>query len=345
MRNVGYTGRFASSLDPDHDRVVTRPQIGRRPPDLRHAPRHRDLWIATSTVKMMDMRRARRWAAAVTTAAGVCGLAVAAGGCGAAGTIDPVAKAASVSATTPGYQMRFLLQFGSPQLPITLTATGKGSIDSRNRTGSVTFVMNAGNDPRLKQAFGGSALRFQELVNGTTVYLKLPGSIAAKLPAHRPWLKLDLAKASGIPGLSSLANNPVASDPSQFLNYLRATSGNVSKQGSQVVNGIQTTHYHATINLDRVPDTLPQASRATAKQAVSSIEQLTGVRQLPVDAWIDGKNLIRRMRFTISESPAPSVKLNIGVTMDVVKYGPQPMPSFPSADQVSDASSLAGLGR
>ena len=118
----------------------------------------------------------------------------------------------------------------------------------------------------------------------------------------------------------------------------------MTKQGSEVVNGFQTTHYHATINLDRVADTLPSASRQGAKRAVSSIEQLTGLKQLAVDAWIDSNSLIRRMRLSFAESLAPSVKLNIGMTMDFVKYGPQPKPVFPSADQVSDASSLSSVG-
>jgi hypothetical protein len=290
------------------------------------------------------MKRIRRYGAVVAAAAALGGAALAAGGCGAANAIDPVAKAASVSTTTPGFQMRFELRFGSPQLPTALTATGTGTINARERTGSVVFAMNAGNDPQLKKALGGSTLRLEELVNGTTVYVKLPPAIASKLPAGRPWMKVDLAKASGIPGFSSLANNPVSSDPSQFLSYLRATSGTVSKQGSGVVNGIHTTHYHATISLDKVPDALPSASRKGAKQAVSSIEQLTGLRQLPVDAWIDANNLIRRMRLTFGEALAPSVKLNIAMTMDFLKYGPQRKPTFPSADQVTDASSLSGLG-
>jgi hypothetical protein len=290
------------------------------------------------------MKRIRTYGAAVAAVAAAASVAVVASGCGAANAIDPVAKAASISTTTPGFQMRFQLQFGSPQLPTELTATGTGSINTRARTGSVAFVMNAGNDPQLKKAFGGSTLRFQELVNGTTVYIKLPPAIAGKTPGGRPWVKVDLAKASGIPGFSSLTNNPVSSDPSQFLSYLRATSGNVTKQGTAVVNGLQTTHYHATISLDKVPNTLPSASRKGAKQAVSSIEQLTGLKQLPVDAWIDSNNLIRRMRLTFAESVAPSVKLNIGMTMDFVKYGPQPATQFPSADQVTDASSLSSVG-
>jgi hypothetical protein len=282
------------------------------------------------------MTRIRRYGAIVAGVAAAAFVVVTTSGCGAANTLDPVAKAASISTTTPGFQMRFEVRFGSPQLPTALTATGTGSFDARDRAGSVVFVMNAGNDPQLKKALGGSTLRLDELVDGTTIYVKLPGG--------RPWMKVDLAKASGIRGFSSLANNPVSSDPSQFLSYLRATSGHVSKQGTEVVNGIQTTHYHATINLDRVPDALPSGSRKGAKQAVSSIEQLTGLKQLPVDAWIDSNNLIRRMRISFAESLAPSVKLNIAMTMDFVKYGPQPKPTFPSADQVSDASSLSGMG-
>lgn len=290
------------------------------------------------------MKRIRRYGAVVAAAAAAGAVAVTASGCGAASTLDPVAKAASISTTTPGFQMRFEVRFGSPQLPTALTATGTGSIDARDRTGSVVFVMNAGNDPDLAKALGGSTLRLEELVDGTTVYVKLPPAIASRLPGGRPWMKVDLAKASGIPGFSSLANNPVSSDPSQFLSYLRAAAGHVSKLGTEVVNGVQTIHDHATISLDRVPDALPSASRKGAKQAVSSIEQLTGLKQLPVDAWIDSNNLIRRMRLSFAESLAPSVKLNIGMTMDFIKYGPQPKPAFPSADQVSDASSLSSVG-
>ena len=61
-------------------------------------------------------------------------------------------------------------------------------------------------------------------------------------------------------------------------------------------------------------------------------------------AVVASNNLIRRMQISFAESLAPSVKLNVGMTMDSVKYGPQPKPTFPSADQVGDASSLSGVG-
>ena len=82
----------------------------------------------------------------------------------------------------------------------------------------------------------------------------------SKIPTFsKPWLKVNLAQAAsaaGIPGLSSLASNPASTDPSQLLQYLRAVSGTVTKVGSESVNVVQTTRYHAQIDLDRVPDAL-----------------------------------------------------------------------------------------
>jgi hypothetical protein len=289
------------------------------------------------------MNRIRTYGAIVVTAGALGGAAITISGCGAVSAIDPVAKAATVSTSTPGYQMKFALAFMSPQLPTALSMTGNGAIDARDRIGQVNFAMNVGKNPALTKAFGGSTVRFQELFKGTTFYVKLPHLPGTKLPANKPWLKVDLAKASGIPGFSALANNPVSSDPSQMLGYLRA-SGSVTKVGSGVINGIQTTHYHATVDLSKVPNALPAASRAGAKQAIGSIEKLTGLRQLPVDTWVDSNNLVRRMRMTFAESLAPAVKITTLMTIDITKYGPQPAPVLPSSDQVSDVSSLAGLG-
>ena len=100
------------------------------------------------------MKPMRRYGAIAAAAAALGGMALVVGGCGAANTIDPVAKAASISTTTPGFQMRFVVRFGSPQLPTALTATGTGSINARSRTGSVLFVMNTGNDPRPQEGVG-----------------------------------------------------------------------------------------------------------------------------------------------------------------------------------------------
>jgi hypothetical protein len=157
-------------------------------------------------------------------------------------------------------------------------------------------------------------------------------------------VKIDLARAAGtagIPGLGSLLSNPASSNPSQFLQYLRAASGSVTKVGAAPVNGVPTTHYRATINLDRVANALPAGSRAQARQAIAQLEHLTNLHALPVNVWVDGQHLVRRMRFSYDETIGTGQPLRSAITVEIPEYGPQPVPALPAASQVLDATNLA----
>jgi hypothetical protein len=281
----------------------------------------------------------------------VCAVAaVAVAGCGSSSSnsssANNVVRAAFVSTGTAGYQMRFSMQVSSSSLPQPVTGVGTGAFNVHDHSGSLALDMNLGSSPQIAQLLGSSTFHIEEVLTGTTVYVKLPPALTGKLPglSSKPWLKVDLAKlasSAGVPGLSSLVNNPASSDPSQFLQYLRA-AGTVTKQGTAVVNGVQTTQYQAEISLDRVPDAVPSSSRASARQAVAGLEKLTKLHQIPVVVWIDGHNLVRRIRMTLSESLPTGQSVDTHITVDLVKYGPQPPTTVPPADQVTDASALTG---
>jgi hypothetical protein len=279
------------------------------------------------------------------------GAALAATGCGTGSVssiVDPVAKAASISTSTPGYRMTFSLQITSAALPTPITATGTGTFDVPSREGAVTTTMNLGSSPAITQALGGSTLSLVELVKGVTVYIKLPALLAGKIPGvTKPWLKVDLAKlaaGAGVPGLSSLAGNPASSNPAQMLQYLRALSGGVSKLGTAKVGGFQTTHYHGTISLDRFPTVVPEADRAAARQAIKGLESLTQLHELPVDVWVDSHNLVRRISLSYAEKLPTGQALTSSYDIEIPVYGPQPRPAFPPADQVTDVGSLIPSG-
>ena len=75
-------------------------------------------------------------------------------------------------------------------------------------------------------ALGGENLQIDSVILGTDVYLKLPASLAGKLPGGKPWLELnlsDLSKSVGIQGLSSLADDPGES-PAHLVALLRSAS-------------------------------------------------------------------------------------------------------------------------
>jgi hypothetical protein len=288
-----------------------------------------------------------RWSAASAILASLAA-AISLSACGGAGSvIDPVANAATISNGAPGYRLTLAMRIGSPSLPTGISATGTGSIDRATHSAALTLSMQLPNSAAVTSALGGSnTLQIREIVHGLIFYIGLPPALASKLPGGRPWLKLNLAKAAaaqGLGGLSSLTNNPASSDPSQFLQYLRASSGKITKVGQATVLGFQTTHYRGDVDLSRAANTVPASDRATFRQTISHLEAMTGLTHIPVDVWVDSGHRVRQMVMSFSENvPSSGQKISISIRIGIPQYGPQPAPVVPAADQVTDLSSLTG---
>ena len=288
---------------------------------------------------------ASRLAAAALALGGLSAVAVGAAGCGSASSsIDPVAQAATVSNAAGGYKIAMTMRMTAPQLSTPLLFTGTGSFSPARRQGTLNLAIDTSSIPQLSQALGGSSLNFQELMDGTTFYMRFPAALAAKLPGGKPWLKFDLVKlgqAGGIPGLGSLLNNPTSGNPAQLLQYLRASSGGVTKVGTAQVGGISTTEYRGNVQLDRYPSLLPSSQQADAKKAIAQLESLTKLKSIPVTVWVDGQHLVRQMAMSFSLTmPNTRQAFSAAMQMRITDYGPQPAPTFPSSDQVLDASTL-----
>ena len=183
-------------------------------------------------------------------------------------------------------------------------------------------------------------MRMGVVQDGGVMYMKLPEALVTALPslAGRPWVKMDLSKLTGIPGISSLMSNPTMSDPTQLLRYLRAGSDGVTSLGRERLDGVVTTHYRAQLNLDRVTAGMPSAVHA----ALSRFEQAASQHDLPIDVWIDRRNLVRRVVMSLNLQSPSGQAVQETVTVDLSHYGPQRRPASPPADQVQDLSSLAG---
>jgi hypothetical protein len=256
---------------------------------------------------------------------------------------SPIAQAATLSSSTPGFRMHMSLQISSSALSSPITATATGVVDVRDHAGALSMVMDVGDEPQVVQQLGSSSLRFDMVTEGTTAYAKLPSALTNALgTSGRPWLKVDAAKLSGLPGLSSLASGPTTSDPSQTLQMLKSVSGSVVNLGPQRVDGFQTTHYRAGVSLARLVDNLPSADRSAAQQAFSSLQQALPNGELPMDVWIDGEHLVRRITTSLDLSLPTGANMQETATVDFSDYGPQSPPATPPADEVFDASSLAG---
>ena len=97
------------------------------------------------------------------------------------------------------------------------------------------------------------------VLDGNTVYVKMPAELAGP-GSRREAMAVDEPRADEegfwIPGDGSLFNSSSNfSDPGQYLDFLRATAdGSVQDLGQETVDGVQTTHYQADVDLAKLPD-------------------------------------------------------------------------------------------
>jgi len=266
--------------------------------------------------------------AAVTVSAIAGGVAL--GGCGATktigGVVDPVARAAEVTSHSPGYRLSGTITVTGAVS--TVRGTMSGVIDTANHTGSLT----------MHETVLGHSLAIAERLAGTTIYMTAPGQPAlARVTGGKQWLKMDLSRALGTLGFGGLPTQ--TTDPSQFVQYLRAVGAKTTRVGTETVDGTEATHYHAVIDLDKYPQLLPPARRAGAAKGIASIETVTGSHTLPMDVWIDSRQLVRRMSFAFNEC-VQNQHTTMAMTMDMSDYGQQTVAPPPAPAQTYDITPL-----
>ncbi|MGO9792676.1 MAG: hypothetical protein ACLP8S_25125 [Solirubrobacteraceae bacterium] len=294
----------------------------------------------------------RRFGPAAAVAAALVVPAALLGGCGSSSSASHSAtaptlsaatltRAADVSAKVAGFKTVMTLNERIPGAG-SVSITGSGSFQS-SRVGSMALNMSV----PVAASAGLSNLQMQLVLAHTAMYMKLPAALASKLPGGKQWIEIELSqvgKAAGASGLSSLmSSDSQLSDPGQYFNYLRAaSSGSLQDLGTAQIDGVQTTHYHADIDLSKLPGVVPAAQRAAVEQAVATMHK-TMPAGVPLDVWIDSSNLIRQI--VLSEALSVSGHAaTVNVQEAFPEYGPQPAPAIPPAGEVTNLSSLISSG-
>jgi hypothetical protein len=278
--------------------------------------------------------RPRRALAALAASAALVGGGTLIAGCGSSASLDPVARAAEVSAKQAGVRFTLEMQLSSPQLPSGFAIRGSGYANQAQKSGRLSIDLSG--IPGLSSFAAGGA-RIEAVFLDPVVYMHMP-FLAGKLPQGKTWMKLDVSKASKALGGGSMpsAFSLGQSDPTQFLQYLRASSGEVRKAGVQQLDGVQTTRYVATLQLSRVLEKLPAADRA----AEQTLLQHVGVDgAIPVEVWVDTQHRVRRVQMSIDVSAA-TASGSATVTVNFTSYGAVPAISAPPAGEVADLTSM-----
>jgi hypothetical protein len=265
------------------------------------------------------------------TIAAAVGVAALIGGCGSSGQPSgQVVRAADKTAQSPGYRM-----------------SGTGLL-STSRTGNIALALSGSFDRTdglgsliTTVSILGRRIEIPELLSHLTVYMSaraIPGGTS--LTGGRPWVQIDLSRTLGAISASSL---PTATDPTQFVDYLRAVSSDATSVGTQTIRGVKTTHYRATVDLRRYPSLVPASRRRAVGRSVKDLEAALGGHTIPLNVWIDGHSLVRRLALSFSECVAKA-RSTFSLTMDLYDYGPQAKPHIPPASRVYDLTPVFAAG-
>lgn len=251
--------------------------------------------------------------------------------------ISTVAHAAEATSDAGGFKLAIDGSFELPQAGRTIPMKGSGALDPKGRRGRLLFD-SAG---PLAAAGGGDG-KIEQIFEGDVIYMKMP-AIAKQLGGDKEWLRVDVQAAGRALGVDPARFGQLGgNDPRRMLDQIRSVSGDVKEVGSEKVRGTDTTHYEAEVDLRKYPDSLPEKDREQARVAVEQLIDQTGSPTYPMDLWIDGDDLVRRVRVAYQfDVPGQQDGAKFQMTMEFYDFGTPIDVKPPPAKDVQDLTDLA----
>jgi hypothetical protein len=189
----------------------------------------------------------------------------------------------------------------------------------------------------LPGAFGDGAMEM--VVDGDTFYIRSP--LFEMFTGASSWLSMSPDEVAGGGGLGV-----GSSDPTSLLESLRGVAGEPEVVGQEDVRGVETTHYRATMSLAEALEEVPEGERAKVEAALEQVGELDDAA-VPVDIWIDGDDLPRRMRLDMGAAlgALTGSEGSMTMTLELFDYGEPVDIEVPSPDEVTPFSEvMGGLG-
>ena len=218
------------------------------------------------------------------------------------------------------------------------TATAEAGTELTQTTGKVsypdeTFALagNGGWNHQTGEGWQHLTLNVQsakrvldEVFIGNVLWLK-SDIFDSVLPSGKEWLKVDTAKAGKNLGLNF--KGLMGQTSNDVLKELERTATPVTKIGKEEVDGVETTHYRATIDPKKVA-------------ARDPIQRLTSPAYKPVDVWVDGDHHIRQVKldYTTKAYTNQAMRAHILLTMKLSDFGSTVDVEPPTASTVVDVT-------
>lgn len=230
-------------------------------------------------------------------------------------SLDPVAQAADRTTSAAGVHFEMSARIAGQGEA--LAFSGPGEIADHGKEMHMRLTL-----PASTLGAGGAGNVKFDVVSANDTYYLHGGPFQQIAPGK--WVKVKSTDKA-----FQLGQN----DPSQMLQYLRATS-NVDEVGKDTVRGVETTHYAARLQLDRVADKVSPEAASALKQATKTL----GTKEIPLDVWVDRDGLVRRIKMDWHPKGGSLV-----MGLDLFDFGDVHV-DVPADSDTVDLSSMLGGG-
>jgi hypothetical protein len=257
-----------------------------------------------------------------------------------------LASAAARSTGTPSMKTDLSVSMLSDKLPggrVELTAAG--ALDNANHRMNMRLDMS-----KFASQLGSAAgvlgspsdwvgEEVGDFGNGRAViYMRLP-VLTKVLPGGKPWIKMDLNALGARAGIDLSQFTQLTNDPSRMVDWLRATSGEVTTVGTETIGGVDTTHYRAKVDLAKYADLVPEEQRETMRKAIDTLTKAAHVSTFPMHVWVGKDGLVRQVRTVLTET-IQGQTVNVVTSEQFHDFGAPVDIQLPSDNEVTDISTL-----
>jgi len=268
-------------------------------------------------------------------------------------SLERLAQSASTSAEATSGRFTFDLSMSFPGADEPFALSGEGAFDTASERAS--FAVDMSSLAKLLggfvSGFGGTAntdlpdfddpagWKIEVVRDGDVGYVRLP-AIDDQLPEGKTWVR-ESAGSVEVGGfdfkeLDSFSRN----DPRDVLEALQGLSGDIETVGTDELRGVETTHYRAVLD----PAELAASAAAANPDASPLLDQLTGqsgVADVPLDVWIDGTGLVRKLSLDVDAPDATTGQSgHVSLAFELWDYGEPVEIDVPPASEVADAAAL-----
>lgn len=224
------------------------------------------------------------------------------------------------------------------------------SMSAEGQSFSITAdadVDNATRQAAMTMDLGLMGGEMEMIMDDGVIYMRSP----AFEGAPTPWVSLDPSKMDPAAAAQFGGFGAGTTDPSAYAG-LFAGVFDVKASGEADIDGIATTRYTGTIDLQKVLESFAEvvgedADAKTTEQLEAAVEQFEALGidgKIPFQIWIDDEGLPRRQRITMDfgDLVPGTGDAQMEMTVDYSAFGEPVDVELPKASEVTDVTRMLG---